>query len=113
VGKWLSALKEISPAIARVVLMVNPDTAPPRGIFYVRAFESAAATFSVEPITTFVHNATEIEAAVAALARQLNGSLIVAPEAFTRNNRQLSINYHLNGTNRGVRSSPMRFFHHR
>jgi putative tryptophan/tyrosine transport system substrate-binding protein len=91
VGKWLAALKEISPAIKHVALMVNPDTAPLRGTFYLRAFATAAATFAVEPSTTFVHSASEIEAAMTALAAQPNGALIVAPEAFTTNNRELII----------------------
>lgn len=90
-GKWLATLKEISPAIARVALLVNPDTAPLRGTFYLRAFEAAAATFAVEPITSFVHNESEIAASLAALGRQPNSGLIVAPEAFTTANRELLI----------------------
>jgi putative tryptophan/tyrosine transport system substrate-binding protein len=90
-GKWLAALKEIAPAIARVALLVNPDTAPLRGTFYARAFEAAAATLAVEPITAFVHSASEIEAAMAALARQPDSGLIVAPETFTTTNRELIV----------------------
>ena len=43
VGKWLAALKEVAPAIVRVALMVNPDTAPLGGTFYSNAFKNAAA----------------------------------------------------------------------
>jgi putative ABC transport system substrate-binding protein len=56
VSKWLSALKELSPRVARVALLVNPDTAPLKGTFYLRAFEQAASSFDVEPITSFVHS---------------------------------------------------------
>jgi putative ABC transport system substrate-binding protein len=90
-GKWLSALKEISPQIARVALLVNPDTAPLKGTFYLRAFEHAAASFDVEPITSFVHSSGEIESAIARLGETSNVGLIVAPEAFTTNNRELII----------------------
>jgi len=91
VGKWLGALKEIAPALARVAIVVNPDTAPMRGTFYLREFETAAATFRVEPITSFVRSAGEVEAAVAALGRKPNSGLIVAPETFTTTNRELFI----------------------
>jgi putative ABC transport system substrate-binding protein len=39
VGKWLAALKEVAPAIVRVALMVNPDTAPLRGTFYLNGIQ--------------------------------------------------------------------------
>jgi putative ABC transport system substrate-binding protein len=39
-GKWLEVLKEIAPGIARVGLMVNPDTAILHGTFYSNAFAS-------------------------------------------------------------------------
>lgn len=48
VGKWLEALKEIAPAIGRVAIVVNPETAPLRGTFYLREFETAAATLGVK-----------------------------------------------------------------
>jgi hypothetical protein len=50
VGKWLGALKEIAPATDRVAIVVNPGTAPLRGTFYLREFETAAATLGVKPI---------------------------------------------------------------
>jgi putative ABC transport system substrate-binding protein len=71
--------------------MVNPETAPQRGTFYLREFETAAATFGIEPITRFVHSAGDIEAAMAALGLAPNSGLIVAPETFTTANRELFI----------------------
>ena len=90
-GKWLSALKEVSPAVARVALLVNPDTAPLHGTFYLDAFAEAAAKFAVQTHTSFVHSASEVETAIAALGQQPNSGLIVAPEAFTTNNREVII----------------------
>jgi putative ABC transport system substrate-binding protein len=90
-GKWLAILKEISPDLTRVALLVNPDTAPLYGRFYLCAFEAAAATFSVESVTTFVHNESEIEASLAALGQQSKSGLIVAPEAFTTAKRELLV----------------------
>jgi putative tryptophan/tyrosine transport system substrate-binding protein len=90
-GKWLAILKEIDPAIKRIALMVNPETAPMRGTFYSRAFESAAATSAVEPIAANVHSASDIETVMAALGQQPGSALIVAPETFTTANRELII----------------------
>jgi putative ABC transport system substrate-binding protein len=91
VGKWLATLKQVAPAILRVAVMVNPDTAVMRGKFYSTAFESAAATLAVEPIAAEVHSASEIETAMAALAQRPGGALIVAPETFTTTNREVII----------------------
>jgi putative tryptophan/tyrosine transport system substrate-binding protein len=91
VGKWLGALKEIAPALGRVAIVVNPETAPLSGTFYLREFETAAATFGVDPITNFVHSAADVEAAMAALGQAPNSGVIVAPETFTTALRQLFI----------------------
>ncbi len=73
VGKWLGALKEIAPAIDRVTIIVNPETAPMRGTFYLREFETAAATLASNRSQGFVHNAeADIEAAMAALGKTPN-----------------------------------------
>ncbi len=91
VGKWLEVLKETAPAVARVAIMVNPDTAILRGTFYLSAFETAAATFKVEPITTKVHSTGDIEAALVALGREPNSGLIVAPDTFTLTHAELIV----------------------
>jgi putative tryptophan/tyrosine transport system substrate-binding protein len=91
VGKWLAALKEIAPATARVAIVVNPETAPLRGTFYLREFETAATTLGVKPMTNFVHSDTDIEAAMAALGEEPNSGVIVAPETFTTAHRKLFI----------------------
>ena len=46
-GKWLGFLKEVTPGIARVVLLINPDTAILRGTFYSQALEAAATSLSI------------------------------------------------------------------
>jgi putative ABC transport system substrate-binding protein len=52
---------------------------------------SAARLLAVEPIAARVNDAGEIESAVAAMAREPGGSLIVMPDAFTTVHRQLII----------------------
>jgi len=88
VGKWLAELKEIAPGLARVGLLVNPDTAVLRGTLYSHEFVAAATTLKVEPLTLIVHDAPEIEAAIAALG---HGGLIVAPDTFSNAHRELII----------------------
>jgi putative ABC transport system substrate-binding protein len=91
VGTWLGTLKEIAPAIRQVAIVVNPETAPLRGSFYLHEFENAAAALGVKPITNFVHNEAEVEAAIAALGQAPTSGLIVAPETFTTAHRKLII----------------------
>jgi putative ABC transport system substrate-binding protein len=91
VGKWLEALKEVAPAIVRVALMVNPETAPLGGTFYSNVFKNAAASLAVEPIAANVHSASDIETVMATLGRQPDSALIVAIDTFTNINRELII----------------------
>ncbi len=90
-GKWLEVLKTIAPAVGRVAIMVNPATAVLRGTFYLREFETAAAALALEPVTSYVHNAGNIEAVIAALGERPGASLVVAPETFSELHRELIV----------------------
>ena len=90
-GKWLEILKEIAPGIARVGLMVNPDTAILHGTLYSNAFASASGELSVEPVTMKVHSPTDIEAAIQSLGKRPKGGLIVAPDTFSETYGELII----------------------
>jgi putative ABC transport system substrate-binding protein len=81
-GKWLELLTEIEPAIKRVAIMFNPDTAPGGGSYYLPAFEAAARLSKVEPITAHVHSDVEIEKVMTSLAREAGGGLVVSPDGF-------------------------------
>jgi ABC-type uncharacterized transport system substrate-binding protein len=83
-GKWLSALKEVAPAVTRIAIMVNPDTGMLGGKFYLREFESSAAALAVEPDTAVVRNGSDIEKGIVALGQRPNSALIVAPDGFTQ-----------------------------
>jgi putative ABC transport system substrate-binding protein len=91
VGKWLEMLKLIAPSIARAAVIFNPKTAPGRGSFFLEPFEAVAHSFAVEPIAAGVNDADEIASAVATIAREPGGSLIIMPDAFTTVHRQLII----------------------
>ena len=89
-GKWMGLLKEIAPRITKVGAMYNPETAP-YAPYYVRPFEVAAKSFSVEPISVVVHNDADIERVIARLASESNGGLIVLPDAFTTSSHRKQI----------------------
>jgi putative ABC transport system substrate-binding protein len=80
-GKWLELLKEIAPRVARVAMPFNPATATYAEI-YLNPLKAAAASFAVEAIAAPVHDTSELEAVVAAHAREPNGGLIVMPDSF-------------------------------
>jgi putative ABC transport system substrate-binding protein len=89
-GKWLGLLKEIAPRITQVGAMYNPETAP-YAPYYLRPLEVAAKSFSAEPISVVVHNDADIERAIAGLARESNGGLIILPDAFTTSSHRTQI----------------------
>jgi putative ABC transport system substrate-binding protein len=81
--KWLELLKEIAPGVTRCALLWNPATAPYVSKYFLDPFKAAASSLAVEPIIPSVHDAAELEAAIAAQAREPNGGLIVMPDTFT------------------------------
>jgi putative ABC transport system substrate-binding protein len=89
-SKWLEALKHIAPAVQRVALIFNPDTAPFAHLFWQPVVEAAPA-FDVEPIQMPVRDAGEIKHALETFAREANGGLMVLPDVSTTNYRDLII----------------------
>jgi putative tryptophan/tyrosine transport system substrate-binding protein len=86
-GKWLGLLKEIAPAITRVAIMFNPDTAPSGGSYYLPSFEAAARSLKVVPIIAPVYGDVEIETAIIALGREPGGGLVGMPDIFVNVHR--------------------------
>jgi putative ABC transport system substrate-binding protein len=81
-GKRLELLTVIAPAVKRVAILFNPDTAADGGSYYLPAFEAAARSHQVESITGAVRSNTEIEAVVASLGREPRGGLVVMNDGF-------------------------------
>src|SRR5215470_12558487 len=79
-AKWLEVLKEIAPQVQHVVLLFNPRTAPYVAEYYQRPFEQASPAFGVRASAAVVHEMPEIESAMAALAREGRGGLVVPPD---------------------------------
>jgi putative tryptophan/tyrosine transport system substrate-binding protein len=79
-GKWLELLSEIAPALKRVAIMFNPDTAPVSA--FMPSFQTAAKSLNVLPIIAPVHSDVEIESAIIVLGREPRGGLAVMPDVF-------------------------------
>jgi putative ABC transport system substrate-binding protein len=84
-SKWLEILKEVSPTLSRVLVLLNPDNYTSRGL--LRAIQGAAPTVGVQVIAGRVSTGSEIGPAISAFARQSKGGLIVTPDVLTTVNR--------------------------
>jgi putative ABC transport system substrate-binding protein len=89
-GKWLQLLKEADPQIGRVALVHNPQTAPFAGTF-VRSAQSAASAFRLEVSAMPVQNVADIEAAMTEFAHRPGGALVVIPDSFNAEHRDVII----------------------
>lgn len=81
-GKWLEALKEVSPSLVRVAVIYSPKTAP-YAKSLLRSIADAAPSFSIEPIDTPYHEASEINLVIDNFAQTPNGGLVVLPDTST------------------------------
>jgi putative tryptophan/tyrosine transport system substrate-binding protein len=80
-------LTEIAPRVTRAAAMVNPETSPGGGSYFVAEFEAAARTLKVAPAIAAVHSEADIEAVILGLGREPGGGLVVTPSVFTINHR--------------------------
>jgi putative ABC transport system substrate-binding protein len=85
-SKWVPMLKQIAPSISRLAVLFNPKTAARGGMVWVNPIDEAAATLGIRTIPMPAYDAAEIERLVDAFAREANGGLIAAPDAFTSGN---------------------------
>jgi putative tryptophan/tyrosine transport system substrate-binding protein len=85
-GKWLQMLTQITPPVVHVAVVYNPGTTPFAGLM-LQAIEAAAPSLALTVRAAPIHDEAEIEAMMAALAREGRGGLLVLPEAFTTMHR--------------------------
>src|SRR5262245_8713889 len=71
-GKWLELLKQIAPHVTRVAFLFNPTTAP-YAQYYLGPYQSAAPSLGLKATEAPIGDASELEATVAAQAREPNG----------------------------------------
>jgi putative tryptophan/tyrosine transport system substrate-binding protein len=89
-SKWLGLLKEVVPKLARSATIFDPDAAP-HAAFLLRSLEAAAHELGIATIAAPVRADDEVETAVASLARDGGGALVVIPDTFTIDHRQAII----------------------
>src|SRR5256886_10898461 len=77
-GKMLEPLKRLAPGISRVGMMYNPDN--PVGAASLRALEMVAEPLAVQPINLPIHDLADIERAIASLAEQRNGGVLISAD---------------------------------
>ena len=74
-AKWVEVLKEIAPGVTRAAVLRDPTIAS--GIGQLGAVLAVAPSLGIEMSPIGVRDASEIEGAVTAFAREPNGGLIV------------------------------------
>jgi putative ABC transport system substrate-binding protein len=91
-GKWLEALKQMAPRVARVGLMFNPETSSSYADLFLTSVQAAAPAYEVKDVLAIpVRNASDIEAQVAGIARTPDSALIVLPDNLAVRYRKLII----------------------
>ena len=89
-GKWLELLKEIAPNLTRIAILGDPALAA--GIGQFAAIQAMApSSFGVELAPIDVRDPGEMERAVATLARESNGGLIVTGSSSAAVHRELIV----------------------
>jgi putative ABC transport system substrate-binding protein len=88
-AKWLELLKQIAPGVTRAAVLRDAALTSGTGQFAV--IQSVASSVGVEVSPVNVHDAGEIERAVAAFARSPNGGLVVTSSALVVRHRELII----------------------
>jgi putative ABC transport system substrate-binding protein len=88
-GKWLEVLREVAPATTRVLVLMNPETTAHKEFW--RAIEEVASPLHVEATPAGVHNAAEIERAMAEFGADRQGGVIALPHPVTEVHRDLII----------------------
>src|SRR5258707_15306352 len=88
-GKWLQLLKEIAPDVASAAILFNPTTTAGAELFYLQSLEAAAPSSAVKSKAAPTRNVDDIQDVLSSLARDPNGGLVIMPDTFTTNNREL------------------------
>ena len=81
-GKWLGMLTQITPPVARVAVLFDPATTLYADLM-LRACEEAARSLALAVRAERVNNDSEIETAMAGVAREERGGVLVLPSAFS------------------------------
>lgn len=86
-GKWLEFLKEIAPAIRRVGVVFNPQTAVRGGNYFLEPLRVAGPTLGVAVEPAALTDPGRIDALMQAFGGPEDG-LVMPPDSFLYNHRQ-------------------------
>ena len=89
-GKWLGLLKEAAPAVTRVSILFNPETAP-FADGYLNSARAVARTLGATIVSAPCGSASDIEAAFAARSREGGGGVIGIADTFITEHRDLIV----------------------
>ena len=89
VGKWLAMLKELAPVVTCMALFANPKSMPYE--YYLRLAEATARSLAIEIVPSEVESAADIEHSIESIARSGTGGLVLPPDTFNTNYRDLII----------------------
>ena len=89
-GKWLEMLTQVKPPVTRVAVLHNPATTP-YAASMLQTIETSARSLAVTVRAAPVHDTSEIETKMAALASEQSSGLLVLPSAFTVTHRNAII----------------------
>ena len=104
-GKWLEALKDVAPSVARVAILMHPET--PANIGFLRVAEAAAPALGVTLAPAAVRDAASIEQAIAAAAGPGTGLVVMPHDVTVAHNRLIVA---LAAQHRLPAAYPYRFF---
>ena len=74
-GKWLDLLKQMSPGLAAVAVLMSPET-DPQSKFWLRSVEAAAPSLGVEVMALHLHTTSDLEFAMERLSRRPDVGLV-------------------------------------
>ena len=80
IGKYVQFLKDVAPATVRIAVMISTSNAVSENWFGM--LRKLAPAFGVEPIAAPVRDRSDIERAMASLAAQPNGALVVPGDTY-------------------------------
>jgi putative ABC transport system substrate-binding protein len=88
-SKWLQTLKQVAPDVTHAAVLFHPET--PANVAFWREAEAAAQKVGINVVAAGVHDASEVERAITAVAAQSNGGLVVYPHTVTEVHLRLII----------------------
>jgi putative ABC transport system substrate-binding protein len=88
-SKWLQTLKQVAPDVAHAAALFHPET--PANVAFWREAQAAMPEVGINVMAAGVHDASEVERAITAVAAQPNGGLVVYPHTVTEVHLRLII----------------------